>query len=219
MFILFFLQFSCGLQVNVFTAGALATSRNEGINKWVKRGLNAASSLERVLNNLILRIDYQKDKSLFQDTFADMPFKEMVTSTERSFALAYGVVLLYCSDYALGRFCQQANLGVSTYKGPVAVQGTGPEDSPESELDWVANTIFDATDTLDKSDSGRSSSIEEFITAHVLDGDCVCYAVQRQEGAFSHVPPHIVVLYERDQTATSHIQYLNFFCTCGFSTR
>jgi hypothetical protein len=203
----------------VFTAGALATSRNEGINKHVKRGLSKASSLVKVIHNLILRVEYQRDKSLFQDTFADMPFKEMVTSTIRSFALAYGVVLLQCSDYAVGRFCQQASLGVSAYKGPVVVQGNGAEDSLECELEGDANTTFDATETLDKGDSVRSSSVNQFIVENVLDGDYVCYAVQRQEGAFSHVPPHIVVLYDRDHTATSHIQYLKFFCTCGFSTR
>jgi len=205
------------MQVNVFTAGAVATQRNEGINKHVKQGLSKRSNLEKVINNINKRVEYQADKSAFQETFANMPFKEMSSATARNFRLAFAALQKNCSDYAQGKFCQQASLS-SSYKIVAECVGKCPDDSPDQELARAATANFDATGTLDQCDSFRSSSIKEFVTAHVPDNDFVCYAVQRIDGAYSHTAPQVVVLYCKDQTVSSHKQYLKF-CTCGFSTR
>jgi hypothetical protein len=199
------------MQVHVFTAGAVATQRNEGINRHVKKGLSKGSSLEKVIREVNKRVKYQADKSAFQETFALLPFKEMSSLTEKRFPLAFAALVKNCSDYAKGRFCQQASLGISAYKILGTCEGI-PEDSPDQELAW-------GEITLDQCDSFRSSSIKEFVTDNVPDGDFVCYAVQRIEGAYCHTVPQIVVLYCKDDTAGSCNQYRKFFCTCGFSTR
>ena len=219
-----------GFQVDTFTAGTVATSRNEGINKHVKTNLNQRSSLKTVVVEVNQRSAYQDAVSGHEDFLTQMNTKEAATSAAQCFPSVFKTIEQHCTKYTLSDFTVQARIGVTDYKLVGRLENECPENSPEHMPTWggadwattdethnaLLNTDFAVCDFF------RSTTITEFVANHVPDGDYVCYAVAHQR-ADTTKAPQIVVLYGKHETSNEHehnaIQYLKFFCTCGFSTR
>ena len=95
----------------MFTAGTVATSRNEGINKHVKTNLNQKASLRKVVKEVNKRAQYQAATTSHRDFLTVLNTKEMAGAANRCFPLIFAAIKNACSAYALGNFCFQASLG------------------------------------------------------------------------------------------------------------
>jgi hypothetical protein len=215
-------------QVDIFTAGTVATSRNEGINKHVKTNLNSKSSLLSVVREVNKRTAYQAVVATHEDLATQINTKEVVGSLARSFPRVYDTVKEHCSSYALSNLSLQARLGVSDYKLTARLENECPESSTAHTALWGSATWAHTDDAhnmllnteFTTCDLFRSRPITEFVAKYVPDGRFVCYAVEHHRAETTKVP-QIVVLYNKLEASGEHNthQFLKFFCTCGFSIR
>ena len=115
---------------------------------------------------------------------------------------------------------------VTDYTITTRLDNVCPEDSPDHKHNWgsidrgeLEHTVMSNIDFA-TCDLFRSGSISEFVAENVPDGGFVCYAVAHQR-ADHNTAPQIVVLYDKLEASTAHdaVRYLNFFCTCAYSTR
>jgi hypothetical protein len=206
------------VEVGVFTAGAVSTQRNEGINKHVKSTLRKNSNVETVIAELRERDTYQHERSEYASTIQGMPYKDNGVAAKKHFCHAYEAVKASCSEYAHGVFCQQAASGVQDYKVAAWLQSTCPDET--ADVRWVPAGPLDnrsALTTLDKCDAYRCMSVTEYVTSCRIT-DFVCFAVQVQSSLSVTAAPQFVVLHEKDSSSTCS-RYLRFFCTCGYSPR
>jgi hypothetical protein len=199
------------VQVEVFTAGATSTQRNEGINKHAKANLGKRASLVKVVKELTALAAHQAERSLLETVKAQMPYKEAVTIAEHTFGPAFVDISNKCSPYAKAKMVQQASFGISTYGAHRWDPGVCPEDS----LEQVGTDDHLGVNASDQCDSFRCSSAKAVVEEKRLQS-FLCYSVQPHATGLQKNPPQTVILYDKDKSST---QYLNFFCTCGESIR
>jgi hypothetical protein len=203
----------------------VATSRNEGINKVVKRGLSLKSNFLKVVQTVHARLEAQDTKTGFADMKASIDFTGFSRLTAHIFKPVHEMISNNCSEYALGKFIVQAALGVGDYTLRAELVGECPENSPEHGLrfaghDWPESNLNTVTQTsFDMCSHFRSGTITEYVAKHVHDKNFVCYAVAHLR-APPGTAPQIVVLHGKHEAAANNMtQYMKFFCTCGFSVR
>jgi hypothetical protein len=197
--------------VEVFTAGALSTQRNEGINKHSKRTLSKNSVVGKVIKDLNIRDDLQEERTRFADLQGSVPYKEQGSAVRTHFGLVYDAMKESCSDFGIGMLIQQAGRGLTDYNV------TASFNDVCNESEWEATDIIcgQPLPSLDICDAARYASVTELVDEHNIK-EFVCYVVTPKATLSVNASPQFVVLHDKHEDGN---HFNNFFYTCGCSSR
>jgi hypothetical protein len=141
----------CTMQVErgVFTAGAKATQRSEGLNKVVKSTLGKGSGLLQVIEAFANRAWRQSERAL-HSTFDQLHHKRVAGVAKQAFPQVVAELSSTCSDHALQLFDAQAAAGVTEYDilWPEIPDNQCPEPAGERTSTMLVRNSFTISFTI-----------------------------------------------------------------------